>query len=98
MSTNTPWGPSQDSKEIAPGIVFYSTASHGGIHLAPTLNAQVADVWRREEGWYEEDCDWAIVAFTFPALFLNAYASAVDTVRHWYPCEYEQVTGVGTPA
>jgi len=35
MAISTPWGPSQTSREIAPGICFYSTASHGGYYLSP---------------------------------------------------------------
>ena len=69
----TPWGPAQTSEVIAPGITFYSTASHGGFHLSDERNARVSLKLRRStflqlgmKGWYEEDCDASIVLATFP--------------------------------
>jgi hypothetical protein len=41
MSTPTPWGSSQSSRELAPGIVRYDTASHGGYYLSPERVAQM---------------------------------------------------------
>lgn len=93
MATHTPWGDSQSSQKLAPGIITYSTAGHGGIHLSPSLNAQVAECWRRKDGWYEEDLDWAIVAFHFPDVFSKDLAYAKGVLRDWYPDEYQQVTG-----
>ena len=31
---NTPWGNADWKNELAPGIIFYSTPSHGGIWLS----------------------------------------------------------------
>lgn len=62
----TPWGRSDYAKEYAPGIVWYGTPSHGGFKLDRERNAAVPDYMRREGGWYEEDCDWAIVATVHP--------------------------------
>ena len=69
MATQTPWGAAQSSKKLAVGVMVYGTASHGGIHLSTKKNALVHYVWRDLDGWYEEDCGWAIVAVTFPELF-----------------------------
>jgi len=33
MRKSTPWGEAQDAEEMAPGIISYSTASHGGIWI-----------------------------------------------------------------
>ena len=72
---NTPWGPSDHQTHVAPGIVFHSTPSHGGYHLDAKRNAQVLAkfpgfrTFCGSVGWYEEDCDWAAVALTFPDLF-----------------------------
>jgi len=33
MRKSTPWGSAQDAEELAPGIISYSTASHGGIWI-----------------------------------------------------------------
>jgi hypothetical protein len=102
MATTTPWGPSQHSEKLAPGIMQYSTAGHGGIHLSPKRNAEVHPAWRIEGGWYEEDLDWAIVAFHFPEAFPNKppvkgkdFRTYVDqTLRNWYPRQYMAVTGL----
>jgi hypothetical protein len=50
--------------------------------------------WRNPNGWYEEDCEWAIVAMTFPTLFTGTvFASARSTAKNWYPDAFEVVTG-----
>src|SRR5207248_2595464 len=71
MSTSTPWGLSQTTTRHAPGITFYSTASHGGFHLSAGRLAQVHPAMRElsgyPAGWFEEDCDWAVVGLHFPA-------------------------------
>ncbi len=87
----TPWGPSQTQKTLGNGVVQVTTAGHGGIHLDVARNRQVHPAWRQADGWYEEDCDWAIVAVTFPNLFteqnvLHAHTSA----KNWHPDAYEK--------
>jgi hypothetical protein len=69
----TPWGAAQTSEVIAPGITFYSTASHGGFHLSDERNACVPLRLRQStflqlgmKGWYEEDCDASIILAPFP--------------------------------
>lgn len=64
----TPWGEPQTTEILAPGIVLFSTASHGGIWLSPERNKQVPMRIKRRtfmgnglRGWYEEDCDAEIV-------------------------------------
>ena len=86
----TPWGPSQSVKKIGPGITWVSTASHGGYKLDSESNALVPDHMRLEDGWYEEDVDWSIVATVFPELFdEKARASAENTLRNWLPGQWE---------
>ena len=74
MAVSTPWGPSQTSHEIAPGICFYSTASHGGYHLSSdrfaTFRERFPDykLWAGDP-WFEEDCDAALVMITFAEEF-----------------------------
>jgi hypothetical protein len=72
----TPWGAPQSREVIAPGIILYTTASHGGFWLSPERNQKVAKQQRLEtfcqngmNGWYEEDCDAEIVRKTFPEFF-----------------------------
>ena len=87
----TPWGNSQSVDAVGCGIVFASTASHGGYFVPAELNARVPLAWRRASfdqramsGWYEEDCDWAMVALTFPELFpADAIRAAQRTYDAW---------------
>ena len=65
----TPWGPAQSMQELGEGVVLYGTAGHGGIKLDAARNRKVEHRLRIKGGWYEEDCDWAIVCHTFPELF-----------------------------
>ena len=94
MGTRTPWGTSDHSEKVAPGIIFYGTPSHGGYHLSPKRNAKVAEPLRRKDGWYEEDCDYARVLLTFPELFApERVAEAKRSVKSWAPDEYTEATG-----
>ena len=62
--------------------------------LSSERNQDVHEVWRRPDGWYEEDCEWAIVAVTFPECYSPEHAAtARTTARNWFPDEYEVVTG-----
>ena len=99
--TRTPWGTADHVEEYVPGITWYSTPSHGGFKLDRAKNAQVPDYMRRAGGWYEEDCDWAIVATVFPNAFIGhekdvakCLQSARDTLRNWPPDAYERFYGV----
>src|SRR5215469_6557793 len=90
-SYTTPWGTPDHVEQIAEGIVLASTPSHGGFYLTPDRNAQIPAAWRAaswngqgERGWYEEDCDWCLVALTFPDLFPNEMEMAHATFRHFF--------------
>ncbi len=94
----TPWGVSIDREECGDGITFHSTASHGGYFVRADLNAKVPAYLRAasfnqqgERGWYEEDCDWAIVALVFPDRFPpEAIAAATKALHYWKPAAFEQ--------
>lgn len=97
-SRRTPWGTANQSIRYGEGIVSHSTPSHGGIHLSRRENAKVHPAWRIAGGWYEEDSDWAIVAFTFPQFFTDYERKhARKTLRRWYTKQYESVTGENVP-
>jgi hypothetical protein len=93
MATTTPWGKSQNTTKHGPGITFYETAGHGGFKVSAKLNEQIHVAFRdplasfgkhRAKGWYEEDCDAAIVIVSFPGRFTTEQVSAAHLqVAHW---------------
>ena len=94
MRLATPWGMSQGATIYAQGIVFHSTASHGGFKLDRARNAGLHPALRIKGGWYEEDGDWARVAAGYPDLFTDREkASADKTLRDWEPDAWEAVHG-----
>jgi len=101
----TPWGPSQTATEIAPGIIAYTTASHGGYWLSPERIASMPKCLRDfvpfggpQSGpgrWYEEDCDWAVVALAFPQFFpADAIPATLKTLERYKPELYKQVVAM----
>ena len=98
VRTRTPWGRADAATTYAPGIILYSTPSHGGFHLGRRANAVVDPAWRDPAGWYEEDCAWAVVAHTYPDLFGASHvAAARRTLRDHYPDAWRAVTGEVVP-
>lgn len=100
----TPWGQSDHEQRYAEGVTFYGTPSHGGFKLSAARNREVVPSLRLDGGWYEEDCDWYRVAYTFPHLFVQAesdrycdtqtvVATALEGIRNWAPDAYEMLTG-----
>lgn len=91
---STPWGPSQVATVYAEGVVYHSTAGHGGFHLSAERNRHVHTMLRSRGGWYEEDEAWAIVAITFPHLF-TAFErrSAERTIKDSWPDAWEAIFG-----
>lgn len=94
MSASTPWGGSQVAVIYADGVVAHSTAGHGGFHLSADRNSKVHSLLRKDTPWYEEDCEWAIVALSFPELFTGyERAAAEKTIRNTWPDEWEAIHG-----
>lgn len=92
--THTPWGEADSSRQIAVGIMEYTTPSHGGLHVSPSRLRQMPEPYRLWGGWYEEDCEWAMVAVSFPEFFSpHAVETALQMVKNVYPDKYEAVTG-----
>ena len=94
MSVSTPWGGSQMAVVYAVGVVAHMTSGHGGFHLSTERNAKVHPLLRKDMPWYEEDCEWAIVAISFPDLF-TAYerSMAEKTFRNTWPDVWETIRG-----
>ena len=86
MSASTPWGGSQMAVIYAEGVIAHSTAGHGGFHLSADRNSKVHSLLRKVTPWYEEDCEWAIVALSFPELFTGYERSTAEkTIRNTWP-------------
>lgn len=80
----TPWGTAQLEHEHAPGIVFYSTASHGGYHLSTERYAEFCEIphFSHWSQWLEEDCEACLVYLRWPELATNEQIhGAVLTAR-----------------
>ncbi len=94
MSASTPWGGSQMAVIYAEGVVAHSTAGHGGFHLSAARNAKVHPLLRKDTPWYEEDCEWAIVALSFPDLFTaHERSTAEKIIRNTWPDAWETICG-----
>lgn len=92
--SSTPWGPAQTSELYSKGVVFHSTAGHGGFHIDAGRNEAMHPALRNEDGWYEEDCEWAKVATAFPELFTaHERRIAERTLRNALPDAWEAVHG-----
>jgi hypothetical protein len=53
------------------------------------------DHLRLDDGWYEEDCDYALVVTAFPDRFTEKMReSAKRTLKDWRPDAYEAEYGV----
>jgi hypothetical protein len=102
VGDSSPWGRIDYARELVPGVVQVGTSSHGGLYLSPERNAAVPEVFRQttdgDAGWYEEDCEWAKVAFVFPEVAAQmsepeTLGTIEKTVKQWYPDAYEAFTG-----
>ena len=94
----TPWGESESVKNIGRGVLFVSTPSHGGYKVPESELAKMPAPALKTfagYGWYEEDCDWCLVALSFPDLFEeDAIACAVKTCEGWMSAETCQAFGL----
>jgi hypothetical protein len=93
MSQSTPWGYADSSEPRGSDgyIHFVSTPSHGGFKVSRKILADIPYAWKRAsfnqqglEGWFEEDCDWCMVALTFRDRFTaDELAAAQQTFDCW---------------
>lgn len=87
----TIWGTAQHVETIAEGILWVSTASHGGFKLNRKMNAQMPDYMRSKGGWYEEDECWALVAIVFPQFFKEEQKLAAHRIFiNYFPKAFER--------
>ena len=92
---NTPWGASDYREQTpVPGVTFYGTPSHGGYHVTGPALDRIPAQFRESKytpgypGWFEEDCDWAIVAVFIPEAFpVPPHDGCTDGYRHVSPID-----------
>jgi len=97
FGSSSPWGPIQTVTPLGADVVAVTTASHGGLRVSLTALARLPEPIRQTaysgDGWFEEDCDWAL---PYLALGLDAFetdavraaevwAAAVRTVQVYHP-------------
>lgn len=100
QSTETPWGASDHESVKAEGIIWYSTPSHGGFWLNAERRKLFSEAlpdfrpWAGA-GWFEEDCDAAVIAIVFPDVFsAGEIYDAIRTARSQVgrlPCQWDSV-------
>lgn len=96
-ASSSPWGPIQTVEPLGPDVAAVTTASHGGLRVSLTALARLPEAIREtlysRNGWFEEDCDWAL---PYLALGLDAFepnaacaperrAAAMRTVQRYHP-------------
>ncbi len=87
----SPWGIVEDEEQIAEGIIYVSTASHGGIwvsrELLPRISKEMrdyAEYWSGSSQWFEEDCAAQCVVVSFPEYFgAEQVERAWETVKRY---------------
>jgi hypothetical protein len=92
----TPWGKTEHFNILFEGITKYHTASHGGYKIIKKLNeAYIPLIFRKENGWYEEDCEQYIVTYFLYDLIYgkqsagNFKGEAKRGLLRWFPAQYE---------
>ena len=94
--SRSPWGRVDHHSPIGDlGFHHHSTPGHGGIYVPPSMLAKMPAPYRNSDGWYEEDCEWAKVALSFPSgISERELDQARKTAINWFPKEFMQVTGI----
>jgi len=83
-----PWGKILDTKKVANGIYFISTAGHGGYLLSRERFNQMPEHLRNlsftSNQYFEEDVSWCAVPLSFPEEFCKGtVAAAKDCYDLW---------------
>jgi hypothetical protein len=94
----SPWGIVEFQTNYAPGVDVVVTPGHGGFKLSPEQNALIPELFRKADGWYEEDCEYAVPVFFLDVPgFRDKKDRAEKTLRVWFWKQYEMHFGVVLP-
>lgn len=102
---DTKWGAPVTTNQVLPGVWHVTTADHGGYVLSDERQAAVPEALRRDDPFYEEDVDWALVLLAFAAEFRRLPTAGIGlqvenarrSVRAWHPDRYAAFTGEEVP-
>lgn len=72
------WGAIQRTDHVGGGLKFVSCSGHGGFLISDARNAGIPEQFRREDGMYEEDCDFMIIGLVYPE-------NVSDLLNKWNP-------------
>ena len=95
----SPWGAIQHVALLVDGVVFVSTASHGGAWLSPEAQARMPATIMPMHGrrWYEEDCEiWAVLLVFGVHDAENSRSRAVEALAHWKPDWLDAIAPLAT--
>ena len=99
--TSTPWGRPDHIEPLADGFYFVSTPSHGGYFVPENYRHLIPLAWREAtwnrqgmSGWFEEDCDWCLVAVCFTRLFSEDAIEPAKRAFEWFAEQH----GIEVPA
>ena len=102
---DTIWGVPDTKDQVLPGIWHVTTPSHGGYVLSDERQAAMPAALRRDDPFYEEDVDWALVLLGFASEFRRLPTAGITlqvenarrSVRAWHPDRYGAYTGEDVP-
>ena len=97
VGSTTPWGKADHVRDLGPGAMQVATPGHGGVKLSAARNRAVHESVRSNDGWYEEDCEFHVVAFAHPDLEFESPEAAAAGMKSWFPDQYEAITRSPTP-
>lgn len=85
----SPWGRIQDTRQVADGISWITTAGHGGFRLSKKRYEEMPQYLRdcsyTGNQFFEEDCSWCAVVLAFPQFFnADQSLSAAITYNKWF--------------
>ena len=97
----TPWGKSTHRSEVAPGIEYHETSSHGGICLSPERLSEMpatlktpSTFYPAGSPWFEHDLEWCRVVLAFPGVFRDMMVKdAHEFMRAGHPAIYAAFKG-----
>ena len=93
IGSHSPWGTVQHVEETGDkDVVFVSTASHGGYRVLKASNDLIPEAFRSQTGWYEEDCDYAVVDFFIPIVHggdAEKFKIARKSLQYWHKATWE---------